>query len=38
VAANWTYEFATVDPPTTAHSARAEVIASSGVPTFGDSF
>jgi hypothetical protein len=38
VAANWTYEFATVDPPTTAHSAKAEVIASSGVPTFGDSF
>ena len=38
VAANWTYEFATVDPPTAAHSAKAEVIASSGVPTFGDSF
>ena len=38
VAANWTYEFATVDPPATAHSAKAEVIASSGAPTFGDSF
>ncbi|MGH3202944.1 MAG: hypothetical protein ACRDOA_14125 [Streptosporangiaceae bacterium] len=38
VAANWTYEFATVDPPATAHGARAQVIAASGAPTFGDSF
>jgi hypothetical protein len=38
VAANWTYEFATVDPPSTAHGAKAEVIAASGAPTFGDSF
>jgi hypothetical protein len=38
VAANWTYEFATVDPPATAHGAKAEVIAASGAPTFGDSF
>jgi hypothetical protein len=38
VAANWTYDFATVDPPATAHGAKAEVIAASGAPTFGDSF
>jgi hypothetical protein len=38
VAANWTYEFATVDPPSTAHGAKAEVIAATGAPTFGDSF
>jgi hypothetical protein len=38
VAANWTFEFATIDPPATAHQAKAEVIAASGAPTFGDSF
>ena len=38
VTANWTYEFATVDPPSTAHGAKAEVIAGSGAPTFGGSF
>ena len=38
VAANWTYEFATVDPPGTVHGAKAEVIAASGAPTFGDGY
>jgi hypothetical protein len=38
VAANWTYEFATVDPPATTHGAKAEVVAASGAPTFGDSY
>jgi hypothetical protein len=38
VAANWTYEFATIDPPASAHGAKAEIIAASGAPTFGDSF
>ena len=38
VAANWTYEFATIDPPATAQGAKAEIIAASGAPTFGDSF
>jgi hypothetical protein len=38
VAANWTYEFATVDPPATAHGGKAEIVAASGAPTFGDSF
>jgi hypothetical protein len=35
VAANWTYEFATVDPPASAQGGKAEVIAASGAPTYG---
>ena len=35
VAANWTYEFAAVDPPQTAHGAKVEVIGGSGAPTYG---
>jgi hypothetical protein len=35
VTANWTYEFAAVDPPQTAHAAKVEVIGGSGAPTFG---
>jgi hypothetical protein len=35
VDANWTYEFAAVDPPNTAHGAKVEVIAGSGAPTYG---
>ena len=35
LAANWTYEFATVDPPTTSRGAKAEVVAASGAPTYG---
>jgi hypothetical protein len=38
VAANWTYEFAAIDPPASAHNAKAQVIAASGAPTFGDSY
>lgn len=38
VAANWTYEFATVDPPATAHGAKAEVIAATGAPTYGSGY
>jgi hypothetical protein len=38
VAANWTYEFATVDPPTTANGAKAEVVAASGAPTYGGGY
>jgi hypothetical protein len=38
VTANWTYEFATVDPPATAAGAKAEVVAASGVPTFGNAY
>jgi hypothetical protein len=38
VAANWTFEFATVDPPATAHDAKAVVIAASGSPTYGHGY
>ena len=38
VAANWTYEFAAVDPPQTAHGAKVEVIGGSGAPTYGDGY
>jgi hypothetical protein len=33
--ANWTYEFAAIDPPQTARGAKVEVIAGSGAPTYG---
>jgi hypothetical protein len=35
VYANWTYEFAAVDPPPAAHGAKLQVIASGGGPTYG---
>jgi hypothetical protein len=35
VTANWTYEFAAVDPPQTAHGAKVEVIGGTGAPTYG---
>ena len=38
VAANWTFEFATVDPPATAHGAKAVVIAAAGAPTYGHGY
>jgi hypothetical protein len=38
VAANWTYEFAAVDPPATAHGAKAAVIAATGGPTYGHGY
>ena len=36
--ANWTYEFAAIDPPQTAHGAKVEVIAGSGAPTYGHAY
>jgi hypothetical protein len=36
VTANWTYEFAAIDPPQTAHGAKVEVIGGSGAPTYGN--
>jgi hypothetical protein len=33
--ANWTYEFAAIDPPQAAHGAKVEVIGGSGAPTYG---
>ncbi len=38
VDANWTYEFAAVDPPSAAHGAKLQVIASGGAPTYGRAY
>jgi hypothetical protein len=38
VYANWTYEFAAVDPPATAHGAKVQIIAAQGLPTYGHAY
>jgi hypothetical protein len=38
VDANWTYEFAAVDPPSAAHGAKLRVIGSAGAPTYGRAY
>jgi hypothetical protein len=38
VYANWTYEFAAVDPPQTAHGAKADVIGAGAGPTYGHAY
>jgi hypothetical protein len=38
VDANWTFEFAAVDPPQSAHGAKVNVIAGSGAPTYGHTY
>jgi hypothetical protein len=38
VNANWTYEFAAVDPPASVHGAKVEVIGGSGGPTYGHAY
>ena len=38
VYANWTYEFAAIDPPPTAHDAKLQVIAAQGAPTYGHAY
>jgi hypothetical protein len=38
VYANWTYQFATVDPPLTAHNAKIDVIAAGGSPSYGHAY
>jgi hypothetical protein len=38
VYANWTYEYAAVDPPLTAHNAKIEVIAAGGGPSYGHAY
>jgi hypothetical protein len=35
VTANWTYEFAAIDPPQSAHGAKITVIGGTGSPTYG---
>ncbi len=34
VFANWTYQFAAVDPPATAHNTKVDIIAATGGPTY----
>jgi hypothetical protein len=36
--ANWTFEFAAVDPPSAAAGAKAVVIGGTGAPTYGDAY
>ncbi len=33
--ANWTYQFAAIDPPSTARDAKLQIIAGQGAPTYG---
>jgi hypothetical protein len=38
VDSNWTYEFAAIDPPATAQSAKLQVIAAQGAPYYGQAY
>jgi hypothetical protein len=38
VEANWTYQFAAVDPPASAHGAKVDVIAATGAPSSGKAY
>jgi hypothetical protein len=38
VYANWTYQFAAIDPPATAHGAKLQVIATQGDPSYGHAY
>lgn len=38
VYANWTYQFAAIDPPATAHGAKLQVIAAQGLPSYGHAY
>lgn len=38
VYANWTYQYAAVDPPLTAHHAKIDVIAAYGAPSYGHAY
>jgi hypothetical protein len=38
VFANWTCQFAAIDPPATARNAKLQVIAAQGAPTFGHAY
>ena len=38
VFANWTYQFAAIDPPATAHHAKVAVIAANGAPSYGHAY
>lgn len=38
VYANWTYQFATIDPPASAHNGKLTVIAATGGPSYGHAY
>ncbi len=38
VYADWTYQFAAVDPPATTHNAKVDVIGSTGDPSYGHAY
>ncbi len=38
VYANWTYQFAAIDPPATAHGGKLTVIAATGGPSYGHAY
>jgi hypothetical protein len=38
VYANWTFEYAAIDPPASAQSAKVQIIGAGGGPTFGHAF
>jgi hypothetical protein len=38
VYANWTYQFAAVDPPATAHNTKVDIIGATGVPTYSRAY
>ena len=38
VYANWTYEFAAIDPPAIEHNAKLQVIAAQGAPSYGHAY
>ncbi len=38
VYANWTYQYAAVDPPATAHGAKVQIMAAQGLPSYGHAY
>jgi hypothetical protein len=38
VLADWTFEYAAVDPPATAQNAKVQIIGADGGPTFGHAY
>jgi hypothetical protein len=38
VLADWTFEYAAVDPPVTAQNAKVQIIGAYGAPTFGHAY
>ena len=38
VYADWTYQFAAIDPPSTTHNAKLQIIAAQGAPSYGHAY